>query len=185
MKKITDRFTLGIISGLCGNIAKRAVEKIFYRTGFSTMSSVKTAAGIFLRKSDVSSPYGKIVGTIADNMIAAGLGVTCAYWLSFMGKDKAFLKGCCLGVAEWAALYGVLSKFGATAIFPVPPKDALVSSLSHAAFGTTKILVATKLGDERLFKPKNLTLEINNAQNLFPKQNSDNSTEAKPDSSLN
>lgn len=51
-------------------------------------------------------------------MIAVGLGVSCAYWLSIMGKDKYILKGAGLGAAEWAALYGVLSKLGATAIFP-------------------------------------------------------------------
>lgn len=167
MKKIKDRFLLGIISGLGGNIAKMAVECYFHKTGFSTGLGRKTAAGIFLKKSDINTPHGKAVGIIADNMIAAGLGVSCAYWLTLMGKDHYLLKGAGLGAAEWASLYGVLSKLGATAIYPVKPKDSLATFLSHLAFGAVKISIVRHLGDERLFKPKNLTLEIKEAQDLF------------------
>jgi len=152
MKKIKDRFLLGIISGLCGNIAKRAVENFFNNIGFSQSNGRKTAAGIFLKKSDINTPYGKAVGQLADHMIAAGLGVSCIYWLTLMGKDHYLIKGGMLGAAEWTALYGALSKLGATVIFPVPPKDAIATFISHVAFGTTKAYVATKLGDERLFQ---------------------------------
>lgn len=167
MKKMTDRFFLGIISGLGGNAAKMAVEKFFNRINFSRANGSKTAAGIFLKKSDISTPYGKIVGTIADNMIAAGLGVTCSYWLTLMGKDYYLLKGAGLGALEWSALYGVLSKLGATSIYPVKPPDALATYVSHLAFGATKITIMVMLGDERLFKPKNLILDIDKPQDLF------------------
>ena len=167
MKKITDRFFVGLISGLGGNLAKMAVEMVFNKSGFSKSNGYTTAAGIFLKKSDVSSPYGRVVGILADNMIAAGLGVTCIYWLTLMGKDKYLIKGAGLGAAEWASLYGVASKIGATAIFPVKPKDAIATFISHLAFGMTKIAIAVELGDSRLFKPSNLTLEIDEPQSLF------------------
>lgn len=167
MKKITDRFFLGVISGLGGNIAKMAVETFFNRTGFSQMNGRTSAAGIFLKKSDLKTPYGKMVGIIADNMIAAGLGITCSYWITLMGKDHYLMKGAGLGAAEWASLYGVLSKLGATAIYPVKPKDALAAYISHLAFGATKMTITRYLGDERLFTPKNLTLEIDEPQDLF------------------
>lgn len=167
MKKIKDRFLLGIISGLGGNLAKIAVECVFKRTGFSQSIGRKTAAGIFLKKSEIETPFGKAVGVIADNMIAAELGVTCTYWLTLMGKDHYLLKGAGLGAFEWGSLYGVLSKLGATEIYPVKPKDALATYISHLAFGAVKITIARHLGDEQLFKPKNLTLEINEAQDLF------------------
>lgn len=168
MKKITDRFLLGVISGLGGNVAKIAVESFFNRIGFSQSNGRTTAAGIFLKESDISTPYGKVVGVIADNMIAAGLGVTCAYWITLMGKDHYILKGAGLGAAEWASLYGVLSKLGATAIYPVKPRDALATYISHLAFGATKMTIIRSLGDERLFKPKNLTLEIDEPHDLLP-----------------
>ncbi len=167
MHKIKDRFWLGVISGLGGNVAKMGVEKIFNKTGFSRSYGYKTAAGIFLKKADVSTPYGKAVGVIADNMIAAGLGVTCSYWLTLMGKDKYLLKGAALGAFEWASLYGVLSKLGVTAIFPVKPADSLATFVSHLAFGATKIVVTANLGDSRLFKPRNLTLEIDEAERIL------------------
>lgn len=168
MKKITDRFWVGVISGLGGNIAKMAVERFFNKIGFSQSNGYKTAAGIFLKKSDISTPYGKLVGYVADNMIAVGLGVTCSYWLTLMGKDKYILKGAGLGAAEWGSLYGVLSKLGATSIFPVKPQDALATFVSHAVFGATKITITAMLGDERLFKPGNLSLEIDEPQDLLP-----------------
>jgi len=168
MKKIRDRFWLGVIAGLGGNMAKMVVEHFFNRTGFSKSNGHTTAAGIFLKKSDISTPYGKLVGYIADNMIAEGLGVTCIYWATLMGKEKYLLKGAGLGAAEWATLYGVLSKLGATAIFPVKPKDAFATYISHLVFGATKMAIAVNLGDTRLFKPSNLTLEIDEPQELFP-----------------
>ncbi|EGW41307.1 hypothetical protein [Desulfosporosinus sp. OT] len=169
MKKIKDRFSLGLISGLGGNLAKIAVEQVFKRTGVSKSNGYTTAAGIFLKKSDIATSYGRAVGIIADNMIAAGLGVTCTYWLTLMGKDKHLIKGAGLGAVEWGALYGVLSRLGATTIYPVKPKDAIATFISHLAFGMTKIAIAVHLGDSRLFKPKNLTLEIDEPQSLFPK----------------
>lgn len=167
MKKIKDRFLLGVISGLGGNIAKMAIEHLFNKTGFVQSNGRTSAAGIFLKKSDIKTPYGKVVGVIGDNMIAAGLGVTCTYWATLMGKDHFILKGAGLGAAEWAALYGVLSKLGATVIYPVKPKDALATYISHLAFGATKMTITRYLGDERLFTPKNLTLEIDEPQELF------------------
>lgn len=149
-------------------MAKMAVESFFNRIGFSQANGRTSAAGIFLKKSDINTPYGKTVGIIADNMIAGALGVTCAYWITLMGKDKYLLKGAGLGAIEWAALYGVLSKLSATAIYPVKPTDALATYFSHLAFGATKMIITRHLGDERLFEPKNLTLEINEPQDIFP-----------------
>jgi len=169
VKKITDRFWLGAISGLGGNLAKIAVEQISNKIGFSKSNGYSTAAGIFLKKSKIASPYGRTVGVIADNMIAMGLGVTCIYWLTLMGKDKNLIKGAGLGAAEWGTLYGVSSRLGATSIFPVKPKDAISTFISHLVFGITKITIAVNLGDERLFKPSNLSLEIDEPQNLFEK----------------
>lgn len=163
MKKITDRFLLGTIAGLVGNIAKVAVEKIATNTIGFEESGAKKAAGIFLEKRDVSTIQGKIIGNIADNMIATGLGVICVYWLTLMGKDYYLLKGAALGSAEWATLYGALSNMGATNIYPTKPKDGLVQWFSHVTFGIVKICIVARLGDERLFKPNNLTLEIDNS----------------------
>lgn len=167
MKKITDRFCLGVISGLGGNLSKMAVEHFFNKINFSKGKGRTTAAGIFLKKPAIKEPSGQLVGIIADNMIAIGLGITCIYWLTLMGKDKYLIKGAGLGAMEWGSLYGVLSKLGASEIYPVQPKDALATFVSHMAFGATKIAIATNLGDNRLFKPNNWTLEIDEPQELF------------------
>lgn len=179
MKKITDRFWLGAIAGLGGNIVKTAVEYGLNKSGFSKSNGRSTAAGIFLKKADIAKPYGKSLGIIADNMIAMGLGVTCIYWLTLMGKDKYLLKGAGLGAMEWGGLYGVLSRLGATEIYPVSPKDGIAEFISHMAFGASKIAIAVGLGDERLFKPDNLKIEIKEPQNLFPQYSEKNRVDYK------
>lgn len=160
MKKITDRFLLGVVAGLAGNIAKKAVEMAFLKKKYTDTIGVKKAAGILVKKADISTPYGKLAGVLADNIIAALLGVTCTYWFTLMGKDKYLLKGPLLGTAEWAALYGMMSRLGATEISPIKPKEAIVGCLSHLAFGAAKGWTIANLGDERLFKPQNLVREI-------------------------
>ncbi|MEW5783501.1 MAG: hypothetical protein AB1767_00185 [Bacillota bacterium] len=157
MKKISDRFLLGLVAGLGGNLVKVTVERAAIPLLGFNETGAKKAGGIFLKKKDVSSSPGKVLGLIADNMIAAGLGITCIYWLTLMGKDNYLLKGATLGAAEWTALYGVTSQLGATNIFPTTPKNGLVSFLSHLAFGATKTAIAVNLGDSRLFQPQNLT----------------------------
>lgn len=167
MKKITDRFLLGVIAGLGGNIAKGAVERLCVKIFDFKETGPQKAAGIFLMKKDVNTVPGRIIGIIADNMIACGLGVSCVYWLSLMGKDYYLIKGAGLGAAEWTVMYGVLSKVGATSIYPTKPQDGLINFASHLAFGAIKVLIAVNLGDERLFTPKNLFLEIKRPQEIF------------------
>jgi len=86
-----------------------------------------------------------------------------------MGKPGTLYKRGWLSAAEWGVLYGIASRLGATAIFPVKPKDAIAPFVSHLAFGVTKTTIAVNLGEERLFKPKNLTKEIDEPQYLLPK----------------
>lgn len=160
MKKITDRYWLGIISGIGGNLAKNLLESIFVKRGLLKITARQKAAGIFVNKSDIDTPGGRLLGIVADNMIAAMLGITCTYWLTLMGKDKHLLKGAGLGAVEWASLYGVASKVGATSMVPMKPQDALFALLGHFAFGMVKIHIATTLGDSRLFQPAHLSLQI-------------------------
>lgn len=167
INKITDRFWLGVISGLGGNLVKTAIEEFFKRKGVIKSTAIEKASGIFVDKKDISSPQGRMVGFIADNMIAGALGVSCVYWLTLMGRDKYLLKGGFLGAIEWTTIYGVLSRAGATSIFPVKPADALVGFVSHFAFGMTKIALSANLGDTRLFQPKNLAFQPDEPQELL------------------
>ncbi|HOB86413.1 MAG TPA: hypothetical protein PKO38_01830 [Bacillota bacterium] len=158
MRKIKDRFLLGIISGLGGNLVKIAVERAAVYLFDYSDTGAKKAAGIFLKKKDADTLPGRILGNVADNLIASFLGITCIYWLTLMGKDYYLLKGAVLGAAEWTTLYGVTSKLGATHIYPSSPKNSLISFISHLAFGAAKIAIAVHLGDQRLFKPRHFSL---------------------------
>ncbi len=54
MKKITDRFWLGIIAGLGGNLAKIALEYVFNKNGITKSNGRTTAEGIFFKKSEIN-----------------------------------------------------------------------------------------------------------------------------------
>lgn len=71
MKKIKDRFLLGAIAGLGGNLVKIAVERAAIRLFGFNETGAKKAADIFLKKKDVPTLPGKALGLVADNMIAA------------------------------------------------------------------------------------------------------------------
>lgn len=67
MNKIKDRMTLGIISGLIGTILKIGSDELFVRKNISKRPFRITAAGVWVnKKSEASTPYGQILGTIMD-----------------------------------------------------------------------------------------------------------------------
>ncbi|OLN28268.1 hypothetical protein DSOL_4166 [Desulfosporosinus metallidurans] len=150
--------TLGIVSGLLGNLAKQSTASILIRVLKIGKSDGPTyAAGIFMPKSTMffkkKAKSVQIIGHVADNIIGAMLGVSAVYLLSFTGKDHYVTKGIGLGHLSWTTMYGFLAKMGATSMYPVGAKNTINSLISHSVFGVVTKYAAVKLGDEGLFKP--------------------------------
>ncbi len=156
---IKDRFVLGIVSGLAGNMPKMSLMSLAKKKNWAEITCQEKSAGMLLPSHQAYSPYGKIVGFVADNVMATMLGVGTVYMLSFTGKDKALLKGLAIGGAMWVSFYGVLSTMGATQVRPLSPKTVLCEMVSHAVFGATATLAATTLGNPALF-PNNKQMPI-------------------------
>lgn len=151
MLTISDRTMLGAVAGLAGNAVKNAVGMVLQDLKLMELGGPTRAAGMFIAPHKVSTPRGKAVGWIADNLIAVALGVAMVYLLSITGRDKAALKGMASGQTMWTTLYGVLATMGATKIYPLTPKTHLSAFFDHTLFGLVAALVASKLGDPRLF----------------------------------
>lgn len=154
MAKIKDRLILGAIAGLGGNIAKNIIVKTAKKLKWAEVDGAEMAAGMLIPPYRIADPEGKVVGYIADNIIAGMLGVATVYTLSLSGKDKAVLKGVFTGQAAWAILYGLLTTMGATKVHSVSPKSVLSEFAGHTAFGALTAYLATKLGDPGLFTGK-------------------------------
>ncbi|MBS3901041.1 MAG: hypothetical protein KGZ54_03345 [Dethiobacter sp.] len=155
--KIRDRFILGIACGLAGNVIKMSLMSFAKKKNWAEITGQEKSAGMLLPAHQAYSSSGKIVGIVADNVVATILGVGTVYMLAFTGKDKALIKGLAFGEATWVSLYGVLSTMGATLVGPLSPKTVLSEMVGHAVFGAAAALTATTLGDPALF-PQNKQL---------------------------
>ncbi len=154
MPKITDRFIGGVLAGLGANVVKQAIDWAFFSRGYSKECGAHKAAGFFLKARHTRTRFGTCLGIVADNSIAAGLGICAAYLFTFTGKDYALLKGLVFGNTTWDIAYGVLSQFGATSVRTSDVKTVLASWISHSVFGLTEAFLLTAICAPDLFEPK-------------------------------
>ena len=154
MKKISDRFLLGVLSGLGANIPKLVIARTAKKLKLVEIDGPEKAAGMLVPPHSLILPAGKIVGYLADSVIAGMLGIVMVYLLSITGKDKAVWKGALAGQSMWVGLYGVLASFGATKVQPVSPTTVLSEFLAHTAYGAAAAALAVTLGAKEIFTGK-------------------------------
>lgn len=154
MRRINDRLILGVLAGVLGNLPKAAVELAGKMTGWAESDCPDRAAGMLVPRRQVHSKKGRIIGRVADMVMAAMLGVATTYALSATGKDKAVLKGVVLGQTMWTMLYGVLGTLGTTRVRTVQPRTALTELVGHTVYGAATAGLAVALGDPGLFTGK-------------------------------
>jgi len=151
LKKIKDRILLGAIAGLGANTVKTALGLTLMKKGWAEINGIHRAAGMLVPPHKIADPKGRMVGILADNVIAGILGVCSVYILSVTGKNNAVIKGTLTGQAMWTSLYGVLGTLGATKINPVSPDTVISEFVEHSVYGGVANIIATKLGDPGLF----------------------------------
>jgi hypothetical protein len=105
MKKIKDRFLLGALCGLVGNIPKSMIMNIAKKKKFAQIDGIEKAAAMFIPSHSIASPEGKLLGVIADATIAGTLGLVTIHGLSIFGNNKAVLKGALSGQGLWEGEY--------------------------------------------------------------------------------
>ena len=149
--KIQDRFLLGALAGVIGNIPKTIWGKTMMHYGISEINGVERAAGMLVPAHLSFTLKGQVIGSLADFVIAGTLGVATTYALALTGKDKATLKGALTGQAAWTGLYGVLGTMGASTVKPVSLNTILVELVGHTLYGATTATVVALLGDPKLF----------------------------------
>ncbi|NLO89761.1 MAG: hypothetical protein GX088_05460 [Clostridia bacterium] len=151
--KIRDRLILGLLSGIIANMGKNIASSCAEKKGLTQLSYVDAAAGFFLKKRDIKTFPGQLVGILADFSTAITIGIVNTYMLTNTGKDHWFLKGVGIGSIFWVTFYGFLGGLGKNQpVYPVAPRTALSSFLGHVLFGILSNFIVVKLGDESLFK---------------------------------
>lgn len=149
--KIKDRALLGLVSGLGANVVKTVISRIAIKLKLSELDGPEIGAGMFLPGHVLATTNGKVVGWIADGLIAGILGTTMVYGLTLTGKNSYQLKGALIGQVMWQGLYGIMGQLGASQVKPSDAKTVLSELVTHTAFGTVAAAIAANLGDEGLF----------------------------------
>jgi uncharacterized membrane protein YeaQ/YmgE (transglycosylase-associated protein family) len=165
MKKIKDRMTLGIVSGLLGTILKVASDEIFLRTKISQRSFRETASGVWVSsRRQAKNPYGQILGAVMDLGLGMVGSIAQVQILSRTGKDNLFTKGAFFGVTFGAVITAMLSGFNTNKVKPKDSKSNLSYLISNTIFGLGITYSASLLGDESLWdaKPANNYIQPTN-----------------------
>jgi hypothetical protein len=150
--KIKDRFVLGLVSGIAGNLLKTAVDELSMRRNISQRSFRTTAAGIWVnKKSQAESPLGQLLGTIFDFGFASLGGVGTVYLLAKTGRDHVILKGLASGIVYGSSISFLLSAFPQNKVSPKDAASTLSYMLSHGVLGVTTACVAAFLGHPSIY----------------------------------
>lgn len=152
MKKIKDRITLGVASGLIGIILKTAMDELFLRKKISKRSFRETASGVWVSSHrQAISLEGQLLGSMLDLGMGMVGAVGQVYILSKTGKDNLFVKGNFFGVAYGSIITALLSALPTNKVKPKDAKSNLSYLASHAIFGIGTTYAASILGDESLW----------------------------------
>ncbi|EGW36325.1 hypothetical protein [Desulfosporosinus sp. OT] len=149
MHKIKDRIFLGIVAGMLGSIPGRILNKIEFEFGLTDSRYEQMAASLFVTKKDAHKSKGKVVGKIANSLLANAVGVATTYTLSATGRDYSLLKGIGITSIAWQGIYGISTQ--AHVRKSKKPLAAMLSYVDHVVFGATTAKLVTTLGDDSLF----------------------------------
>ena len=93
MITVKDRYSLGIISGIVGNIIRNIFNYIGYLLNINKYMPHHIAAGTFLARTDIYSVSGLIIGITADYGVAIFFAITVIYLIYYTGNDYIWIKG--------------------------------------------------------------------------------------------
>jgi hypothetical protein len=162
MKKIKDRISLGIISGVFSSIPGRLLNTFEYRAGLTDAKYGQMAANLFVSKKQVDTMEGRAIGAIVNGILTGVAGISAVYLLSMTGRDKAVIKGMGIGILFWLALFGLTPRVGIVEKTK-KPLSPLLGLVDHIVFSSLCGLIASRLGDDSLFPDTGLN---NNKEKL-------------------
>ena len=165
MRKIKDRLLLGLVSGLIGATPGRLLNAAEYHRGIVDVKYGQMASSLFTGKKRVNTPEGKILGSLAHELLTITTGTAITYTLSATGRDYAPLKGMGIGALYWFMLYGLNTNLKYSAKNE-RPYSHLLGLVDHLLFGALAGTVASKLGDNSLF-PDNSVKDQDEKQPLI------------------
>jgi YD repeat-containing protein len=149
MRKITDRFTLGLVSGIIGGAVGHALESGAKKLGISRRDWTDCATAATVAKKYSRKPGDTIIGVFTSLSLGGIMGIPQSYILSLTGKDHLVSKSLAHGVNTWLGYHGLGSRI--TKTFDYKPKESGVSLLNNLIAASVSAQLITRLGDDRIF----------------------------------
>lgn len=149
-----DPITLGLVSGLIGNIAKDVSNYLIWRAGGTELTYAHFAASAMTAPEKTREAGNVLAGQMADMTMGAALGIPLVYLLKKTGKDYHLVKGAGMGLLLWGTLYSISPNLGILSIKPKMPRTNLTALWNNLLYGITTAQAAVAMADPGVF-PEN------------------------------
>jgi len=146
-----DTITLGVASGIIGNIAKDISNFLLWRSKKTELLYAHLTASTLVGPGKTNEPFNLLLGQIQDMTYGAALGIPLVYLLKLTGKDNYLLKGAGTGLLLWSVLYN----FGPIAIQPKMTKTHFSALWNNLLYGMVTAHAAVSLADPDVFPKSN------------------------------
>ncbi len=143
-----DRMMLGMTAGLLANVPKVMVGHAAKARRLASTTHREIAAGMFMDSTMVNMPAGMMLGCVVDFALASLYGVLAAFALERVGRDYWPVKGAMLGYSLWTFGIGVMSRLGATKVYPLSPQTNWVLLGNHLLWGMLTAGLISHLGED-------------------------------------
>lgn len=151
MKKIKDRNTLAIVSGLIGLAGLMLVDIPSRIAGISKRSYREASAGIFVSKREAKSFKGQILGIIMNSAVSILGAKYIINDMSKTGRDKLIPKGILAGISIGAIATVIPNVVPKNSVKPKDAASNLSYVFSNIVYGLLTTFSVAKLGHDSLF----------------------------------
>lgn len=151
MRRLRDSVSLGLFSGLMGNLSKGLFNIITWKTERNEVLYPHLASSMFFapRRTKRRKPF--LVGSLVDISMGSLLGIPLVYILKKTGKDNYRVKGAGFGALLWVVFYVVGHNLPIVSIKPRKSSSPLWAFLEHLTYGVVTSCTAVEFADPGTF----------------------------------
>ncbi len=175
MRKIKDKHTLGVISGVIGGLSMLVADQISNKyLKLSKRTYTYASAGVWVgKKRQVKSTSGTALG-ISMSLITSIFGsIIITEMIAKRGKDNINTKGLFYGAAYGGIVTAIQSALPKNKLKPRDASSNLSYLFCNALFGLVTANSIAKLGDDSIFPDSKLNTETINTKILTNQNNDD------------
>lgn len=151
MKKIKDRNTLAIVSGMIGLVGLMVIDVPLHIAGISKRSYREASAGMFVSKSEAKTFWGHILGFIMNSAVSILGAKYIINDISKNGRDDILAKGVLAGIGIGAIATAIPNVVPQNSVKPKDAASNLSYVFSNMVYGILTTFSASKLGHDSLF----------------------------------